>query len=163
MSISYAILYTTSIYISDILLTFHPQVEKLVRSLKHKLQPECIFQSWRLRCNSFCSQLVPRRSSASFWLVFTASIVCLLQCMRSTKTLRNPNTIKGIDKNGAPIYIISKQRLNTVFSRLRNRLSSLDSSTSTIVFWGYNRNCLTLLQYAHQTAWWKAGVGSRWG
>jgi hypothetical protein len=48
------------------------------------------------------------------------------------KTLRNPNTIRGFDKNGAPIYIISKQRLKTVFSRLRNRLSSLDSSTSTI-------------------------------
>ncbi len=48
------------------------------------------------------------------------------------KTLRNPNTIRGFDKNGAPIYIISKQRLKTVFSRLRNRLSLLDSSTSTI-------------------------------
>jgi hypothetical protein len=48
------------------------------------------------------------------------------------KTLRNPNTIRGFDKNGAPIYIISKQQLKTVFSRLRNRLSSLDSSTSTI-------------------------------
>ncbi len=44
----------------------------------------------------------------------------------------NPNTIKGFDKNGSLIYIISKQRLKTVFSRLRNRLSSLDSSTSTI-------------------------------
>jgi hypothetical protein len=48
------------------------------------------------------------------------------------KTLRNPNTIRGVDKNGAPIYIISKQRVKTVFARLRNRLSSLDSSTSTI-------------------------------
>jgi hypothetical protein len=48
------------------------------------------------------------------------------------KALRNPNTIKGFDKNGSPIYIISKQRLTTVFFRLRSRLSSLDSSTSTI-------------------------------
>jgi hypothetical protein len=48
------------------------------------------------------------------------------------KTLRNPSTIKGFDKNGAPIYINSKQRLKTIFSRHRNRLSSLDSSTSTI-------------------------------
>ena len=35
-------------------------------------------------------------------------------------------------RSGAPIYIISKQRLKAVFPRLRNRLSSLDSSTSTI-------------------------------
>jgi hypothetical protein len=48
------------------------------------------------------------------------------------KTLHNPNTIRGFDKNGAPIYIISKQRVKTVFARLRNRLPSLDSSTSTI-------------------------------
>ncbi len=48
------------------------------------------------------------------------------------KTLCKPNTIKGFGKNGAPIYIISKQRLKTGFFRLRNRLSSLDSGTSTI-------------------------------
>ena len=48
------------------------------------------------------------------------------------KVLRNPDTVKGYDKNGAPIYIISKQRLKNVFARLRNRLSSIDSSTSTI-------------------------------
>ena len=48
------------------------------------------------------------------------------------KVLRNPDTVKGYDKNGAPIYIISKQRLKNVFASLRNRLSSIDSSTSTI-------------------------------
>ena len=49
------------------------------------------------------------------------------------KVLRGPETVKGYDKNGAPLYIISKQRLRPVFARLRNRLASLDSSTSTIV------------------------------
>jgi hypothetical protein len=43
------------------------------------------------------------------------------------KALRNPNTVKGFDKNGAPIYIISKQ-----LDLVRNRLSLLDTSTSTI-------------------------------
>jgi hypothetical protein len=45
------------------------------------------------------------------------------------KNLRNPNTNKGYDKNGAQIKTISQQSLMTVFSRLRNRL---DCSTSTI-------------------------------
>jgi hypothetical protein len=42
------------------------------------------------------------------------------------------STITGYDKNKASIYKISKKRLKNVFARLRNRLSLLDSSTSTI-------------------------------
>jgi hypothetical protein len=48
------------------------------------------------------------------------------------KVLRSPDTIRGYDKNGAALYIISKTRLKNVYARLRNRLSSVESSTSTI-------------------------------
>jgi hypothetical protein len=48
------------------------------------------------------------------------------------KILRNPDKIRGYDKNGAAIYIIFKTRLKKVYARLRSRLSSVDSSTSTI-------------------------------
>ena len=61
--------------------------------------------------------------------------------------------MKGLDKIGAPMYIISKQRLKLVFARLRNRLSSLDSSTSAIEVTGEYAH--TLLRHVHQKAWWK--------
>jgi hypothetical protein len=48
------------------------------------------------------------------------------------QTLRCPDTISGYYKHKAPIYTVSKKRLKNVFARLINRLSSLESSTSTI-------------------------------
>ena len=49
--------------------------------------------------------------------------------------LRGPDsadTIKGFNKNKDPQYIISKKMLRGVWKRLRDRLASVDSSTSTI-------------------------------
>ncbi len=48
------------------------------------------------------------------------------------KALWGPETIRGYDKNGAAMYIISKKLLKQVWKRLLDRLTSLDSSTSTI-------------------------------
>jgi len=48
------------------------------------------------------------------------------------KILRGPDSIKGYNKNKAPIYIISKKQLKRVCKRLRDRLASVESSTSTI-------------------------------
>ena len=42
------------------------------------------------------------------------------------------DSIKGYNKNKAPIYIISKKQRKGVWKRLRDRLASEDSSTSTI-------------------------------
>jgi hypothetical protein len=44
----------------------------------------------------------------------------------------SPDTIKGFNKNNDPQYIISKKMLRGVWKRLRDRLASVDSSTSTI-------------------------------
>jgi hypothetical protein len=48
------------------------------------------------------------------------------------KLLRGPDTIKGFNKDKKTQYIISKNRLKVVWKRLRDRLASVDSSTSTI-------------------------------
>ena len=46
--------------------------------------------------------------------------------------LRGPDTIKGFNKDKKNQYIISKNMLKVVWKRLRDRLASVDSSTSTV-------------------------------
>ncbi len=50
------------------------------------------------------------------------------------KLLRGPDTIKGFNKDKKNQYIISKNTdmLKVVWKRLRDRLASVDSSTSTV-------------------------------
>ena len=112
-------------YYSD----FPSQVERLVRILKHKLRPDNAY----FKAKDFDVILsAPKEELHQLLLGLYGEHLLPATMYEIEKTLRNPNTIRGLDKNGAPIYIISKQRLKTVFARLRNRLSSLDSSTSTI-------------------------------
>ena len=60
----------------------------------------------------------------------TASVV--LRGFDSIKDLRGHDSIKGYNKNKAPINKISKKQLKRVWKRLRDRLASVDPSTSTI-------------------------------
>ena len=126
--IVYDIVYDIDIhirYFSD----FSIQVEKLVRLLKHKLRPDNAY----FKAEGFDAILsAPKEELHQLLIGLYGEHLLPATMYEIEKTLRNPNTIRGFDKNGAPQYIISKQRLKTVFSRLRNRLSSLDSSTSTI-------------------------------
>jgi hypothetical protein len=48
------------------------------------------------------------------------------------KVLRGLDTIKAFNKNMNLMYIVSKRILKTVRKRLRDRLASVDSSTSTV-------------------------------
>ena len=108
---------------------FSSQVERLVRILKHKLRPDNAY----FKAKDFDVILsAPKEELHQLLLGLYGEHLLPATMYEIEKTLRNPNTIRGVDKNGAPIYIISKQRVKTVFARLRNRLSSLDSSTSTI-------------------------------
>jgi hypothetical protein len=112
-------------YFSD----FSTQVEKLVQILKHKLRQDNAY----FKAQSFNPIIsAPKEELHQLLIGLYGELLLPATMYEIEKALRNPNTIKGSDKNGSPIYIISKQRLKTVFSRLRNRLSSLDSSTSTI-------------------------------
>ena len=100
-----------------------------MRILKHKLRPDNTY----FKAKYFDAILsAPKEELHQLLLGLYGEHLLPATMYEIEKTLRNPNTIRGVDKNGAPIYIISKQRVKTVFARLRNRLSSLDSSTSTI-------------------------------
>jgi hypothetical protein len=100
-----------------------------VRILKHKLRPDNAY----FKAQGFDAILsAPMEELHQLLIGLYRKHLMPATMYEIGKTLHNLNTIRGSDKNGAPIYIISKQRLKTVFSRLRNRLSSLDSSTSTI-------------------------------
>jgi hypothetical protein len=108
---------------------FSTQVEKHVRILKHKFRQDNAY----FKAQGFDAIFsAPKEELHQLLIGLYGEHLLHATMYEIEKALRNPNTIRGFDKNGAPIYIISKQRLKTVFSRLRNRLSSLDSSTSTI-------------------------------
>jgi len=95
-----------------------------VRLLKHKLRPDNAY----FKAQGFDAILsAPKEELHQLLIGLYGEHLLPATMYEIEKTLRNPNTIRGFDKNGAPIYIISKQRL-----KIRNRLSSLDSSTSTI-------------------------------
>ena len=105
------------------------QVQKLVQVLKHKLRPNNAY----FKAVDFDVILsAPKEELHQLLIGLYGEHLLPATMYEIEKVLRNPDTVKGYDKNGAPIYIISKQRLKNVFARLRNRLSSLDSSTSTI-------------------------------
>ncbi len=48
------------------------------------------------------------------------------------KVLRGPDTIKAFNKNKEPMYIVSKKMLRTFWKRPRDRLASVDSTTSSV-------------------------------
>ncbi len=98
-------------YFSD----FSTQVEKLVRILKHKLRPDNAY----FKAQGFDAILsAPKKELHQLLIGLYGEHLLPATMYEIEKTLRNPNTIRGFDKNGAPIYIISKQRLKTVLFRL---------------------------------------------
>jgi hypothetical protein len=102
---------------------------KLERSLKHKLRPDNAY----FEAVDFDPILsAPKEELHQLLLGLYGEHLLPATMYEIEKALRNPDTIRGYDKNGAAIYIISKIRLKNVYARLRNRLSSVESSTSTI-------------------------------
>jgi hypothetical protein len=92
-------------YFSD----FSTQVEKLVRILKHKLRPD----NASFKAQGFDAILSASKEELHQLLIGLNGELLLPATMYEIENaLRNPNAIKGFDKNGSPIYIISKQRLN---------------------------------------------------
>jgi hypothetical protein len=113
--------------VSDICLL---QVNKLVRLLKHKIRTEnAYFKAKRLEF-FFCA---PKETSQFFIGLYGDSDHILLATMHEIqKVLLGPDIIKGFTKKKAPVYIISQIRLRIVWKRLRDRLATVDSSTSTV-------------------------------
>ncbi len=95
-------------YFSD----FSTQVDTLVRILKHKLRPDNAY----FKAKDFDAILsAPKEEPHQLLIGLYGEHLLPATMYEIEKALRNPNTIKGFDKNNAPIYIISKQRLKTVF------------------------------------------------
>ena len=99
--------------------------------LKHKLRPDNAYFK-AIDFNVILSESAPKEELHQILIGLYGEHLLPATMYEIEKVLRGPETVKGYDKNGAPLYIISKQRLKQVFARLRNRLASLDSSTSTI-------------------------------
>ena len=105
------------------------QVDQLVRKLKHKLRPESAY----FKAKEFESVLsAPKEELHQFLIGLYGDHLLPATMYEIEKALRGPGTIRGYDKNGAAMYIISKKMLKQVWKRLRDCLASLDSSTSTI-------------------------------
>ena len=97
--------------------------------LKHKLRPENAYFQW---VGFDPIQCAPKEELHQILIGLYGEHLLPATKYQIEQTLRGPGTIKGFDKNGAPKYIISKARLRDVYARLRNRLASVGSSTSTI-------------------------------
>jgi hypothetical protein len=105
------------------------QVETLVRQLKHKLRPENAY----FNAHNFDAILsAPKEELHQFLIGLYGDHLLPATKYEIEKVLRGPDTIKGYNKNKDPQYIISKKMLRGVWKRLRDRLASVDSSTSTV-------------------------------
>lgn len=101
----------------------------MVRQLKHKLRPENAYFK-ALNFDAILS--APKEELHQFLIGLYGDHLLPATKYEIEKVLRGPDTIKGFNKNKDPQYIISKTMLKGVWKRLRDRLASLDSSTSTI-------------------------------
>ena len=100
-----------------------------MRLLKHKLRPENAY----FKAQDFEVILsAPKEELHQFFIGLYGDHLLPATMYEIEKVLRGPYSVKGYDKNKAPLYIISKIQLKRVWKRLRNRLASVDSSTSTI-------------------------------
>jgi hypothetical protein len=105
------------------------QVEKLVRLLKHKIRSENAY----FKAHDFDFILSATKEELHQFFIGLYGDHLLPATMHEIeKLLRGPDTIKGFNKDKKTQYVISKNRLKVVWKRLRDRLASVDSSTSTI-------------------------------
>ena len=101
----------------------------MVRQLKNKHRPENSF----FNAHNFDAILsAPKEELHQFFIGLYGDHLLPATKHEIKKVLRGPDTIKGFDKNKESQYIISKKMLRGVWKRLRDRLASVNSSTSTI-------------------------------
>jgi hypothetical protein len=127
VSISYMISYLIS-YLIDLLIL----VERLARLLKHKHRPENAY----FKAHEFEAILSAPKKELHLVLIGLYGDHLLHAAMRDIeKVMRGPDSTKAFYKNKEPMYPVrpvSKKMLRTVWKRLRDRLTSVDSSTSTV-------------------------------
>jgi hypothetical protein len=104
-------------------------VETLVKLLKHKIRPENAY----FKAHDFDFILsAPKEELHRFSIGLYGDHLLPATMHEIEKLLRGPDTIKGFNKDKKNQYIISKKMLKGFWKRLRDRLASVDSSTSTV-------------------------------
>ena len=105
------------------------QVEEAQRRLKHKLAPE----------NAYFKALdfdhianAPKEELHQFLIGVYGDHILPATLLEFVRTLRNDIYSTGVDTNGNQKYLITKTMMTAIWARLRDRLASIDSSTSMI-------------------------------
>jgi hypothetical protein len=105
------------------------QVDEAEKALKMKIRPRNAF----LSCYKFDFLAAMQREELHQFLLCLYGEYIIPSAFHSiTKVLRKPEFILSTNAKGVHKYLVTNEMLENVWVRLRDRLSSLDSSTSLI-------------------------------
>ena len=105
------------------------QVEDAEKALKMKIRPRNAF----LSCYKFdFLAALPREELHQFLIGLYGGYIIPSAFHSITSVLRKREFILSTNTNGIHKYLVTNEMLETVWLRLRDRLSSLDSSTSLL-------------------------------
>ena len=127
-NIVYDIVYDI-LYNIFILKCVYSQVEEEQRRLKHKLTPENAYFKAKDFNHIECA---PKEELHQFLVRLYGEHMLPGTLHEYERLLRSDLYSTGVDKNGNKKYFITKTMMAAVWARLRDRLASIDSSTSMI-------------------------------
>ena len=99
------------------------------RRLKHKLIPENAYFKAKGFDHISCA---PKEELHQFLIGLYGEHILPATLHEYERLLRNPIYSTGNDKDGNPKYLISKKMMADIWARLRDRLASIESSTSML-------------------------------
>ena len=99
------------------------------RRLKHKLTPENAYFKTKDFDHIACA---PKEELHQFLIGLYGEHILPATLHEYERILRDDMYSTGVDKNGNQKYLISKTMMANIWARLRDRLASIDSSTSMI-------------------------------
>ena len=129
--ISYFISYMISLHgiISHLISHLISQVDDAEKALKMKIRPRNAFFS----CYNYAFLAgLPREELHQFLIGLYGEYIVPSAFHSITSVLRKPELILSRSDKGVPRYLVTNAMLENVWIRLRDRLSSLDSSTSLL-------------------------------
>ena len=104
-------------------------MEEEQRRLKHKLIPENAYFKAKDFDHILCA---PKEELHQFLIGLYGEHILPATLHEYERLLRNPIYSTGKDKDGNPKYLISKVMMADIWARLRDRLASIESSTSML-------------------------------
>jgi len=104
-------------------------MEALEKKLKSKLTP---YNAWFKAEHLELYECLPREELHQFLIGVYGDYVIPATVYEYNKVLRNPALITSQPRAAVTTYVISNERLAAVWARLRDRLSSVDASSSMV-------------------------------